>query len=209
MICDGLRSLAGYLIKLIVTGIVIYFLGKSYYGNLLRCRLLDASGCLPKIDMHVTITKFKHMDEVSLRKRYSVPENFHWNFTPGRWTFAGYNVTLKNTGFESTQSVALHVKPLATSPTLNARLVGYRLKVSKFPPSALTYNANESKFQISGALFRDSPDRSVKDQAQIDFVVGYPSENYTKASDEVLILEAVCNDCQVKYSKTIVGKEEN
>ena len=42
-------SVINYILKLSILALVIYLLGSSFYGNWLRCKLLDTQGCLPKL----------------------------------------------------------------------------------------------------------------------------------------------------------------
>ena len=191
------------IVKLILAGLIIWGLGESRAGNWIKCRFLDTTGCLAKIELEVAqeeIIDFGFLSADNDFKRIDIPTDF------SGYTCFRYTIELKNHGSERPESVSLGVVPLATANQFNARILGYETLTGPVTRKDI-YQTNTNKFTLSPDHFENGTSFIwVWEHAKINVFICYPKQTFSNWSGKVLLIEAECEHCQKPYITYLVDE---
>lgn len=189
--------------KLLLIGIFIWILGTSPAGNWIKCKFLDTTGCLAKIEVEVEqkeITAVQNLLTHNKIIEIDNPKEFN------NYLCFSYEILLKNKGFERPKNTSLRISPLVTSTNFQPRVLGYETKTGPIT-QRLIYDSKPMKFMLLPAHFEyESSFLFGWEQAKLEVFICYPDKNFCDWSDKVLLIETECDTCQNSYITSFLDK---
>lgn len=190
--------------KLIILAITIALLSLTPLGNLIMCKLFDADGCKPRIELSISSEPITNCDHGWLEGKYTSIDKPS-NLDLSKFVLVEYLVRINNKGFEYINKMKLRVKTIVTSDNVQARLIGYDITTG---PSFKKYignnefDLNSDCFVIEAWYWR----LFTKEHAILKVAVAYPVKEYNNTNSEVLIIEGECDSCQTPFKKKLLTK---
>ena len=199
--------------KLALLAILITILGSTYIGNWIQCKFIDTRGCLPKPVLEIRATKLDKFDYKFLCDKYG-DIDLKADDLP-HYTLVEYRIAIKNKGYENIDNLLLRVKPLINWPLIGSRILGPVINTSLSNRKESSENVIDPEITIKGSIgevkiksehFHVSTSWLTLEQAILEVAIAYPKDDFDSWTKPLLIVEAACEHCQIRFVKKILYK---